>query len=785
MTTQFAERLTKLPPVPKEFGEDGGRFYKYYDDLADELDEDMVTSLKSQLDGILIFAGLFAGVNSAFLAFTLPQLSADPAEDTNALLFQIMLGGNSTIRTPADLPSASFSPPAGAYPINVLFSMSLTLALLGSFLAVLGQQWLVYYRKRSGGGAERQRWEQLRRYLGAKRWKLELILDDVLPSVLQVALVIFCVAFSLYLGTLSKSLSYAIATPLCAAGTIIVMMAFCAAWDDWCPFKSPLSHLTQSVLQYSMGILGRIMGILVAYAFVAFDWVAYKCTYEDASFVGSRPAALNQARTIGKWFICHAQRTADATDYLKFVALKRVLCTSDDPNALVHAATNAQSISQGHLLKQILNDSELRSRFENLDTVSMDTWIYDQPVTIQNTAIARSLFYMVLAGGSVEDFLHYEDRVCLEGRVDDPDYGTNLMININSKFASFFVMDALPMDNECPGCSHCVTLEYCMRMMGVITSLTRPELLRIKPHHLKQPIHVMGASKSVGLAWMEAWAIMLLHEWDQISGGENELNQSAEVEMWQLKKMREFLRLYQDMDITKFGQTISQAISTSAIEWQGRPNTEVYVKLIEQELLIQGDSDRFRFNYGFGSSLINLLTLLRSIENRIHNVTTSTNEREGDKEYRRECIENWISYVEEAYGIDGNVYDDGEKEIFVLRHGPLWIHCTDASTGLLEYTQRIKDILKVDPENGVNPSMIKLVTFLYNCLEDPDKSLEKLEKEESTYKRTKKLHESKIQPYRQFYIVFAQAVSEIESILAGATTSVSKVSRVFQGYLYF
>ncbi|KIO18101.1 hypothetical protein M407DRAFT_246568, partial [Tulasnella calospora MUT 4182] len=67
-------------------------FYRYYDELADEIDEDLVKSLKAQLDGILIFAGLFAGVNSAFLALTLPQLSADPADDTNALLLQIALG---------------------------------------------------------------------------------------------------------------------------------------------------------------------------------------------------------------------------------------------------------------------------------------------------------------------------------------------------------------------------------------------------------------------------------------------------------------------------------------------------------------------------------------------------------------------------------------------------------------------------------------------------------------------------------------------------------------------
>ncbi|KIO16727.1 hypothetical protein M407DRAFT_36260, partial [Tulasnella calospora MUT 4182] len=104
-------------------------------------DEDLTKRLKSQLDSLLIFAGLFAGVNSAFLALTLPMMSADPADDTNALLLQLVKGGNTTINSEADLPSATFSPPSAIYPVNILFAVSLTCALMSSFLAVLGQQW--------------------------------------------------------------------------------------------------------------------------------------------------------------------------------------------------------------------------------------------------------------------------------------------------------------------------------------------------------------------------------------------------------------------------------------------------------------------------------------------------------------------------------------------------------------------------------------------------------------------------------------------------------------------
>ncbi|KAG9046898.1 hypothetical protein FS837_003443 [Tulasnella sp. UAMH 9824] len=225
MNTRFEEKLTAIPEIPKEFGEDGGHFYRYYDALADEIDEDMVKSLKAQLDGILIFAGLFAGVNSAFLALTLPEMSPDPADDTNALLLQLVTGGNGSIHSAQDLPSASFTAPSRIFPVNILFSLSLSLALMASFLAVLGQKWLVYYRKRSGGGAEAQRWEQLRRYLGAKRWRLEAILDDILPSLLQLGLVIFCISFVLYLGTLSRPICYTVAVPIGLALACVLAMA--------------------------------------------------------------------------------------------------------------------------------------------------------------------------------------------------------------------------------------------------------------------------------------------------------------------------------------------------------------------------------------------------------------------------------------------------------------------------------------------------------------------------------------------------------------------------------
>lgn len=51
--------ILEIPEPPAEFGQDGGKFYRCYDTLAGEIDEDMTEGLKEHLDGLLIFVGIF------------------------------------------------------------------------------------------------------------------------------------------------------------------------------------------------------------------------------------------------------------------------------------------------------------------------------------------------------------------------------------------------------------------------------------------------------------------------------------------------------------------------------------------------------------------------------------------------------------------------------------------------------------------------------------------------------------------------------------------------------
>lgn len=63
LQNQISPPVFQIPDPPREFGQDGGKFYRCYDALADEIDDDMTKGLKEQLDGMLIFVSRLPNAN--------------------------------------------------------------------------------------------------------------------------------------------------------------------------------------------------------------------------------------------------------------------------------------------------------------------------------------------------------------------------------------------------------------------------------------------------------------------------------------------------------------------------------------------------------------------------------------------------------------------------------------------------------------------------------------------------------------------------------------------------
>ncbi|KAF8527080.1 hypothetical protein JB92DRAFT_2699464, partial [Gautieria morchelliformis] len=118
------------------------RFWSAYERVANQYDEEFLERHNSDLDVLLIFAGLFSAVSSAFIVSMTTSLSPDPSDTTNALLkLLINKVANGTFSDQdASLPVWT-GPSSTIIWIQSLAYTSLATSLLAAFGAVLGKQW--------------------------------------------------------------------------------------------------------------------------------------------------------------------------------------------------------------------------------------------------------------------------------------------------------------------------------------------------------------------------------------------------------------------------------------------------------------------------------------------------------------------------------------------------------------------------------------------------------------------------------------------------------------------
>ncbi|KAJ6551290.1 hypothetical protein B0H19DRAFT_1263959 [Mycena capillaripes] len=112
---------------------------------AEKYDKVLVESWRDDMQGILIFAGLFSATVTGFLIESYKSLNADPGDAVVRLLTQISrqldamnngTGGSVTSRLPA-----SFAPSASSLICNTLWFISLGLSLSCALIAILLGQW--------------------------------------------------------------------------------------------------------------------------------------------------------------------------------------------------------------------------------------------------------------------------------------------------------------------------------------------------------------------------------------------------------------------------------------------------------------------------------------------------------------------------------------------------------------------------------------------------------------------------------------------------------------------
>ncbi|KAI0344871.1 hypothetical protein BDW22DRAFT_1099076 [Trametopsis cervina] len=213
---------------------------------VDDFDNDEIEGVKSDMDTLLVFNGLFSAVLSAFFVIAIALLQEDIPGATLMTLRQMSAqNANYTIQgnfihsiSPAPTSSPPFEPTANAIRINGLWTASLAISLITASFAILVKQWLREYMKFVTSFPQgRLRIRKFRR-AGLKTWKV-LTIAACLPLLLQLALGLFFIGLCFYTADLHSSVRNTTLPLVAGWGFIFFFVTVSPLFSDHCPYKTP------------------------------------------------------------------------------------------------------------------------------------------------------------------------------------------------------------------------------------------------------------------------------------------------------------------------------------------------------------------------------------------------------------------------------------------------------------------------------------------------------------------------------------------------------------------
>jgi len=158
---------------------------------------------------------------------------------------------NNSLFPDVDLDSATWTgPPLEMVTVQSLLYASLATSLFAAFIAMLGKQWVNRYIRNHGGSAAEKSRDRQRKLDGFKKWHFYLAIES-LPVMLQLALLLLGCALSLYLWTISRTVSAVILTFTLFGLTSYVLLSLAATLYYDCPYQTPPSILTRAIIGHA------------------------------------------------------------------------------------------------------------------------------------------------------------------------------------------------------------------------------------------------------------------------------------------------------------------------------------------------------------------------------------------------------------------------------------------------------------------------------------------------------------------------------------------------------
>ncbi|KAI0259470.1 hypothetical protein BC834DRAFT_974274 [Gloeopeniophorella convolvens] len=231
---------------------------------AEKSDEAIVERWKADMDGILIFTGVFSATVAAFLIESYKLLKPDPGDDTVKALQEIrqqLAGISNGERLPQPTEDV-FHVQSSSVHVNILWFLSLCISLSCALGATLVQQWARRYLRLAQEPTTPQRRVRIRTYLheGVEGFRARWIVEAI-SLLVHAAIFLFFAGLVEFLFSINHKVAHVILGAVAVFAAAYIVLTALPAIFRQCPFQTPLS----STLWY----IGHVV-ILVALSL--FTW---------------------------------------------------------------------------------------------------------------------------------------------------------------------------------------------------------------------------------------------------------------------------------------------------------------------------------------------------------------------------------------------------------------------------------------------------------------------------------------------------------------------------------
>ncbi|KAN0136301.1 hypothetical protein V8E53_005906 [Lactarius tabidus] len=238
----------------EDFGDGANALWSLFFRQAKTQDEAQFHSLMGDMDGVLLFAGLFSAVLTSFLVQSIQELQPNPAQQSLyyqqqslAMLVQIsqqMASIAPQVSIPSTPPSPYLAPSPSSSDIlvNCCWLISLICSLSAALLAILIQQWSRSYLKvfqLYDHPLKRARFRQFF-FEGAKGMPA---LAELVPALIHLSLFLFFVGLSDSMLNVHVVVGVSTIVPICLCGSFYLYSVLAPVWNPQSPYRNPYSPL--------------------------------------------------------------------------------------------------------------------------------------------------------------------------------------------------------------------------------------------------------------------------------------------------------------------------------------------------------------------------------------------------------------------------------------------------------------------------------------------------------------------------------------------------------------